>query len=367
MIYLNWLGVCDKMSSVATDYKCPSCHAKLEFNPKDQNWKCEYCDSVFQLEDLKVNEEKYQEKEAKEEENDIGTYNVYKCSNCGAELVTDLNTTATFCVYCKNTAIIKERLVGKFEPKEIIPFSKTTVDATEAFKKIGKKHPLMPKSFSSVQNISEIRGVYIPFWLFSSVSNGGITASCEIRHMSHRRGDYVYTRVDDYEVIREGNIVFEKVPNDGAVKFDDDIMNSIEPFDYKKLVEFSPSYLSGFLAEKYDVSSEEAQEKAVKRMKNSALNFLRQQIPARYNRCVISSNSIGFENINLEYVLLPVYMLNIKYKNKVYTFAMNGESGKMIGNMPIDIKKAIKLFLLVFGITFFICWGVFYIFIRSNV
>ena len=124
------------------NHKCPNCHANLTFNPKEQNWLCEYCDSEFKLEDLTKNEQKYNEKQVEEDYNS-SEFDVYKCPDCGAEIITDLNTVATFCIYCKNTSIIKERLVGKFELKHIIPFQNTKDDAVVAFKKLGKHHPLI--------------------------------------------------------------------------------------------------------------------------------------------------------------------------------------------------------------------------------
>ena len=110
------------MSSIKStiDHKCPACNAKLTFKPETQNWVCEYCDSKFTLEDLKKNEKKYKDKVVEEEAQDQGEYNMYKCPDCGAEIVTDLNTTATFCVYCKNTSIIKERLMRIDEITDMI-------------------------------------------------------------------------------------------------------------------------------------------------------------------------------------------------------------------------------------------------------
>lgn len=348
------------MDKTVIDSKCPSCDANLKFDPKSQKWICEYCGNKYELKDLEQNTKKYNKKEAKEEKKtqEKVKLNIYRCSNCGAEIVCDENTTATFCVYCKNTAVIKERLVGSFEPSLIIPFQKTNKDAIAAFKKIGRRHPLMPKEFSSEKNISEIRGIYIPFWLFSVVSSGGIEANCT-KVRTWRSGDYLYTNTTTYIATREGNITITRVPNDGSVKFDDAIMNSIEPFDYSKLVPFNYSYLSGFLAEKYDVDEKRAQENAKKRMSETIKKELLSTIHG-YSTVTIRKDYIDYGNMESEYVLLPVYMLNIKYKDKIYTFAYNGESGKMIGNMPIDKKRAVLFFLLAFIIVFIIVFALLY-------
>ena len=351
-------------NKTSVNHKCPNCHAKLTFNPKGQNWICEYCDSKFKLEELKNNEQNYNEKKV-EEEAVSSEFDVYRCPDCGAQIITDLNTVATFCIYCKNTSIIKERLVGKFELKRLIPFQNTKEDAIEAFKKLGKGHPLMPKEFADPKNISEIRGIYIPFWLFSSTVNGHLVSDCKRVH-SHRRGDYQYITTESYEVIREGEVHFNYVPNDGSKKFDDGIMNSIEPYDYKKLVDFSPSYLSGFYAEKYDLDGEKAQKIIDSRIKNTVQDLLTSQIRG-YTSSIVRTTDIHYNDYKMEYVFLPVWFLNIKYKDKFYTFAMNGENGKLMGNIPVDKKKAWLTFGCVFLVTFIICFLIFYLLIRSNV
>ena len=148
----------------AVDHKCPNCNAVLKYNPKGKNWKCEYCGSSFTLEELEHNEKKF--KETKVEEKEDTSLDEYQCSNCGAKIVADQNTAATFCVYCKNTAILKSRLTSKFAPDKIIPFAKTKEDAINAFKAIGKGKRFMPDEFAVEKNINEIKGIYIPFWLY---------------------------------------------------------------------------------------------------------------------------------------------------------------------------------------------------------
>lgn len=349
------------MNKTSIDHRCPNCRADLEFNPKGQNWICLFCRSVFSLEDLKSNKKRFQNKDVKQEN---GNLDVYKCSSCGAEIITDNNTVATFCIYCKNTSIIKERLVGDFELKKIIPFSKTKEDAVKAFKKLKRKHFLMPDEFDDERNISEIRGVYIPFWLFSTNAFGHITANC-IRTSSYRSGDYVYTTKKHYDVIREGDISFSYIPNDGSKKFDDAIMNSIEPYNYSKLVDFSHSYLAGFYAEKYDLDDKEAQKIIDFRIKNTVSEMLKDKIRG-YKVIGLKNTDIRYTDARMEYVFLPVWFLNIKYKDNFYTFAMNGDTGKLIGNIPVDKKKFWLLFTFVFVFTFVFGLIIFYFFIRSS-
>lgn len=346
------------------DHKCPSCNASIKYNPKDKNWVCEYCGGKFTLEQLKENEENFKKtnvnksKELKEErkkEEKAVEMDEYFCEDCGAKILADKNTSATFCVYCKNTAILKSRLTEKFAPSKIIPFTKTKDEAIEAFKKVGKGRFLMPKEFSNPKNIEEITGVYIPFWLYSCKMKGHVDGK-GTKVMTWVMGDYIYTKTDTYKVGRDGTFDFDKIPVDGSVRFNDAVMNSIEPFNYEELVDFSYSYLSGFLSEKYDVEKEEAKKITIDRAEHSCISELEKKArSAGYATFITENKEAEVKTEQIEYVLLPVWMLNIKYNEKMYTFAMNGQTGKMIGDIPYSKKKAfifwLVLFVVVFAIT----------------
>jgi len=340
------------------DYFCPSCRARLHFDPHGQNWKCDYCGGTFGLEQLSFQEEKLtkESQEIKMEKDEKGM-DIYSCPNCGAQIIADESETATFCVYCRSTAILRNKLVGEFNPSFVIPFRNTKEDAIEAFKKIGKGRPLMPKVFSDPKNINDMKGVYIPFWIYDLKVDGSINVDAK-RVTSYRSGDYMVTKTDIYDVVRAGNMTYNKIPTDGSTHFDDDIMDSIEPFDYNDLKEFSYSYLSGFLAEKYDVSSEDASVRAKERAKNSTIDVLKSDVKG-YTSTFVKSSNLNINMTKDDYILIPVWMLNIKYKDKLYKFAMNGQTGKMVGNIPVDKKKAWLYFLGTLGGSFVILFILF--------
>lgn len=333
------------MDSNALDQKCPTCTAPLHFNPKSQTWRCDYCGNDYTLDDIKKYSKEVKKELSKKSPNKVKV-DSYTCSNCGAKIVADPSTSATFCVYCKNTAILKDKLQDEFAPSLIIPFYKTKEDAVSAFKGLKKGRPFMPKSFSDEKNISEMRGIYIPFWLYDCMVDASIEADAKrIKSWSDSR--YNYVKTDIYKSYRAGNMEFEKIPVDGSTHFDDKIMNSIEPFDYKKMVEFNYSYLSGFLSEIYDVDGDKAYEIAIERAKKSAVDELKNDIKG-YSSVNVLKQQHKVDLQKKEYALLPVWLLNIKYKDKLYTFAMNGETGKMIGDIPIDKKKVVFMWSSIF-------------------
>ena len=176
------------MTKKVLDSKCPTCAAPIFFNPTLGKWKCNYCDNEFTLEEMQkynnASNQKYNEKAQTQVESDINkqdntVYVAYNCQNCGAEIITDEQTAATFCVYCGNTAILKNKLSGAFAPSKIIPFKKEKQLAIDSFKALSKGRPLMPKEFNDVKNIEKITGVYIPFWLFDINVSGSVNANAK--------------------------------------------------------------------------------------------------------------------------------------------------------------------------------------------
>ena len=339
--------------SKVLDNKCPGCGAPIHFKPKLGIFKCDYCEGEYTAEQLKDMEK------INKEEVDTTNYVNYNCPDCGAEIITDENTAATFCVYCGNTSIIKNRLSGEFAPSKIIPFKMEKQKAIEAFKRLRKGRPLTPKTFTSENNIEKIQGVYIPFWLYEVDVDGTIEATAT-RVKSWSSGDTHYTKTDYYNVVRTGTMSYHRVPVDGSTRFANDMMNTIEPFDYSKLIDYNHAYLSGFLAEKYDVNKKDAFKDAKTRTLNSTKEEMLNSMHG-YSSKTIRKNKLESKEKNVEYALLPVWMVNVKYNNEYYLFAMNGESGKFIGNIPIDKKKTILISIISFALSFLICVAISYI------
>ena len=340
-----------KKNSTAVDSKCPNCGGKLDFMPKIGKWKCNHCDSEFSLKELekKMNSAASDEKNKHEElDEDSGNLFQYNCPDCGAVIVADEQTTATFCIYCGNTAILKNKLAGKFHPSSVIPFKKTKEDAVNAFKSLAKGRMFIPNDFTDEKNIEKIRGVYIPFWLYDIDFNGVVDATGR-KVTTWKVGRTHFTKTDTYNMHRDGDMSFEKVPVDGSTRFENDLMNSIEPFNYEELVDYNHAYLSGFLAEKYDIEEDKCYEDAKKRITNTA----EKQIISTFTYPgSIRTKTYTDKETNFYYVLLPVYMLNIKYRDKMRTFAMNGQTGKFIGDIPVDLGKVFYKSLILFLILF---------------
>ncbi|MCI5587034.1 MAG: hypothetical protein MR384_04010 [Lachnospiraceae bacterium] len=347
-------------------YKCPYCGGTLVWGSKEQKMVCEYCDSKFTEEQLKElveddyrkaseieNAEEIEETEPEWdvrdenlEENQMGNMKVHICQSCGGEIIGDENSVATECVYCGSPTIITENISGINRPKYIIPFKLDKKDAKEKLKEFYKGKRLLPNEFSKKKHIESIKGIYVPFWLFDCEAYADITYKTT-RTSYWSDSKYNYTKTDHYMVKRGGSLAFEKIPVDGSSKMDDAYMDSIEPFDYNQLTDFSEKYLAGYYADKYDVDANASIPRANERVKRSTEEKFKETVHG-YDSVLTESTRVNVKNGKVEYTMFPVWMLNKKYKGKMYMFAMNGQTGKLVGELPIDKGKVFKY---LFGIT----------------
>ena len=340
-------------TSSVLEFKCPCCNAPLIYGGEMQQLKCEYCDNSFDLDTLRACQESEQPEISAEiqwdgkssqqwSKDDKAQLQIYLCDACGGQLISDDHTAATFCPYCGNPAILPSRLTGGLKPDGVIPFKTTKEDAKAAFMKLCGGKPLLPKFFTEEQQLEKITGIYVPFWLYDCNAdfNGSYKAT-RIHSWSDSR--YIYTKTDHFLLRRQAEAAYSGIPMDGSSKMEDAFMESIEPYWYEDLVDFEMAYLSGYLADKYDVESSSGEDRIRQRVETS-LNDHVQSSFWGYSTVIPTSRNIQINHGNAKYVLLPVWMLNTKYKDKTYTFAMNGQTGKMTGSFPICPKRSAAWF-----------------------
>lgn len=345
------------MADTTVSYKCPNCGAPLSFIPGKKTVTCEYCSTEFEvsaIEEMFAGKQEMAVKTAEAQqakwdiagagENwtpaEISNLKALTCSSCGAELVCDENTIATECVYCGNPTMIPKRFDGKLKPDYVIPFKKNKADAVNALKNFYSGHKLLPDNFTANNRVEAIQPMYVPFWLFDS----SITAQAEYKAAIIRRydaGNMLVTETKVYNCQRAAKMSFEKIPADGSKKMDDTYMESIEPFNYAELVPFSTAYLTGFLADKYDVAAETCAPRADKRVENSALAVLQSSVQ-NFHKVEMMDAAVVKDVGRVIYALVPVWILTTRYQDKPYTFMMNGQTGKVVGSLPVDTGKAFK-------------------------
>ncbi len=347
------------MAETVLNYKCPACTGPLRFDSATGKLSCEYCGSSYEVakiealyaeKEQKVSEA-FRKKEAdaarrdEKETEETWSYDgagsdwgrdgkgmkAYNCPSCGAELICDAATAATSCPYCGNPAIVPGQFDGTLKPDYILPFKLKKEDAVRNLKKHYRDKPLLPKSFSEENHIQEIKGVYVPFWLFSGKVDVDMDLEASREKSYESLSDQV-TETSHYLLHRKGTVPFERIPADASSKMPDGHMDSIEPFEYKDLKPFSVAYLPGYLAEKYDVSVEKCAERADQRARNTARAAVIRT--AGFDDAVPVREEMQLRRGQVRYALLPVWMLSTQWGGKNYLFAMNGQTGKMVGDLP---------------------------------
>ncbi len=328
------------MSTTVT-YQCPNCSAGLLFDAEKQKFSCEFCLSEFDETEL-ANTDSAQraEEAAKNAEEFCSHMNEYFCSSCGAEIVADENTAADFCYYCHNPVVLVGKLSGQMQPNKIIPFKYDKATAKEKFLGVVKKKWFLPKSFFADDQLEKISGVYYPFWVTDADTTSAINARAT-RVRSWTRGNYRYTETSRFAVNRSGFIHFEDIVTSALSDADKAMLEGILPYPSDSLMPFSMPYLSGFTAKKRDIEREALTGEVRGRMENYAETLLRSTILG-YNTVTVTSKHVNVLKSHWEYSLMPIWILTYKdKKNRVYTYAMNGFTGKIYGEYPFDLKKVL--------------------------
>lgn len=326
------------------EYKCPCCGGKIEFDSTLQKLKCPFCDTEYDVSTLRdyddalkqeaPPEEMHWQKRVGAQWSEADEAQVFVCKSCGGELVTDANTAATSCPFCGNPVILAGRLSGDLMPDYVIPFQLDKKAAIAAMKKHFMKKKLLPKRFKEDSHLEEVKGIYVPFWLFDADANA------DIRYRATRKrvwsdSNYTYTETRHFSLLRAGSIGFNHVPVDCSTKMPDDLMESIEPFDHSRAVDFQTAYLAGYFADRYDVTAEQSESRANARIRTSTEQAFAATAQG-YSTVVPERTSIRLSDSRASYALYPVWLLQTTWNGASYLFAMNGQTGKFVGNLPMD-------------------------------
>ena len=342
-------------------FTCPGCGAKLEFNAAGQNLKCPYCDTEIAIDAVSPEETEgtsalWEPMSAGEwKESEIKGMRVYACSACGGEIIADETAGAAKCPYCGNQVVMKEQFSGDLKPDFIIPFKHDKNAAREVYRKFLTGKKFLPPYFKSSAHIDEIKGIYVPFWLYDADVELEAVYTGE-KDRVYTEGDYECTEIKEFRIDRQGTMRYVHVPVDGSTKIDHVLMESIEPYDKKELTEFKTAYLAGYLADRYDIPQEKCIERATDRMKKSTEEAFRSSCGG-YDRVNVEHSSFSVRKSRYWYALYPVWLLNTTWKGKKYTFAMNGQTGQMVGDLPADqgaFYKYVGLRAVIIGLILYI-------------
>lgn len=345
------------------EYKCPSCGGALEFDAVSQKLKCPYCESVFELTEFSDAAQDTEEA-LKDEQQDncewradeLENMYVYVCQSCGGEIIGDATLGSTRCPYCGNTVVMKEQFSGDLKPDLIIPFSKTKKEAIQNLENHVKYSIFSPEEYKSRDSLEEIKGIYVPFWLYDTDAEFEMNFSTRVKGLSWREGDYICQEYQDFRIHKAGTVDFRNVPVDASSKMADELMDALEPFDMKAAVPFDSVYMAGYAANRYDVDQYENAPRLDERIKDVVNHDIRADL-TKYSSIQYVGGHVHVGKKKARYVLLPVWILSSTWNGEIYTYAMNGQTGKVTGRIPVDsvsVRKYWFKYSVIFSIIVFI-------------
>ena len=343
-------------------YKCPNCGGDLTFDPASGKYKCEYCLSSFTQEEAEKANPGAAEamngedntagaQEATDAQGGSGTAEtkeetagseavVYTCPSCGAEIVTDATTAATFCFYCHNPVVLTGRLSGEYMPDAVLPFKISRDQVTEKFLSFVKKKRFIPRDFFDKNQVKKMTGVYFPYWIYGGDFEADYTARGR-KVRVWRTGDVEYKETSIYNVRRQGEIRVDGLSRNALNKADRDLIECVQPYRLEEMQPFSMGYLSGFQAEKRDIEQKEIAPELKKELEQMARGAMQNEA-SEYASLEQEKMHLSPKQENWRYVLFPVWTLTYPGKDgKVYYYAMNGQTGAINGDFPFERKKVL--------------------------
>lgn len=333
-------------------YECPNCAANLKYHIRKQMLYCESCETTVDPYDF--------QKESDAEESREYEVTIFTCPQCGGEIISDDTTAATFCSYCGSSTILDSRISKEKRPAYIIPFSKTEANCRTAYKKMLKQAVFAPDALKDEEHIKKFRGIYMPYWVYSFEKKGPVTFKGS---RSRRRGDYRY--VKHYDVTCDIDAEYKGIAFDASSTFSDSLSKAIGPFDIKKGKTFTPSFLSGFYADTNDVRNylyKSDAEEIVTEVQCKKIEKNRRF--AKYNvgepgHMYSLKRALCPDVTSIDLALFPVWFLAYRKDDRVAYAVVNGQTGKVAADLPVDYRKYIMASLLL-AVPIFILLNLFF-------
>ena len=316
-------------------FKCKNCGGNTVFSPEKKKMYCPHCESV-------------------DSEEKIGDSSLVQCVNCGAPLQITEYTSACRCEHCGMYLIFNERVEGAFEPKLMLPFCIGKDMAVAAMEHEFSRRLFAPADFLSTKSLEKMEGIYVPFWLYDYGAFYDFAGE-GTRVRTWRSGDTEYTETSYFEIIRQMDVDFDRIPVDASIAMDDRVMDLMEPYDYKALADFEPQYMSGFFGEVYNQEAEQLDTRAQAKARQASEELLQGSLMG-YTTVRPYRKNLNLHREGFCYALMPVWQYVYRYKDQSYLYHVNGQTAKVIGVTPVSRGKVLAYSASVFAAVTALCY-----------
>jgi DNA-directed RNA polymerase subunit RPC12/RpoP len=337
-------------------FPCPSCGAEMDFNAEQGVLACAYCGHTSAV---PVTEEEIQEYDleaalrdmlAAPHETGYGeNKRSIKCASCGAVNTVDANVVSTECAFCgSNQVVPQEQVAQVIKPESLLPFGVDHDKAVALFRGWLGRGFFRPTPVKQIakQADAKLQGIYLPFWTLDAFTSSWWRAEA---------GYYYYETESYWATDSEGKRVrqtrqVQKIrwqPASGSLqlRFDDvlvpatgsverSMVERIYPFDTGALVPYKVGFLSGWGAEAYTIDLRQAWETGREIIQDRVRQACAREVPGDTHRNLHVNTA--FSNMTYKHVLFPVWIASYRYKEKIYHFLVNGQTGEVQGHAPIS-------------------------------
>ena len=341
-----------------TNKKCPNCGATVTFDPATGMMHCEYCGYSRELPkpekgaeicemdfESALHTESFEWGQQKKE---------VQCKQCGAVTIYDVLETAAVCPFCGSTSVMPAANENTLAPNAVCPFSVTKEVAWLNFARWLKRKWFAPAKAKKHAMPKAFQGVYLPYWTYDAQTTSSFTARAGYDRTVKDKDGKSHTETD----WRSVNGVYQKFFDDITVmaskRQGESGVTDCEPFDFSKLVPYSPQVVAGFIAERYSVGLKEGWGSAQQKIQSDLRSSIADYVKRRWNadRTDRVKFSTIYDNITYKYLLVPVWLSSFTYKDKIYQFAVNGQTGKVGGSAPVSAWRVILAILIGAGIIY---------------
>ena len=319
--------------------KCPSCGENMFFNTSNQLWECNYC----------KRNDSYNEIQGIVPETSIKNFVTYKCCGCGVEIIGGNDAIYMKCSFCGCDDIKKEPLLNDAAPNYVLPFKINKDEAASCFSKLLSGKFLASRKFKKICDVNEIFGIYVPFWVYDLEVNGEVEFEASDLNF-WKDNNFKYAKTSRYSIRKSGHLDFNKVLVDASVNLSSEVMDYLEPYDFSDIVLYDSSYLTGYFIDRYDIDAKSGVDMVSSELKNISIDMIQRTV--EHQNVAVVRDGLMVSSKYTNYVLLPVWMVNVNYKGKKHMFLLNGQTGKVFGNVVIGVFETIMCFLIIFSVVF---------------
>ncbi len=346
-----------------TDKKCPQCGGVMDFDPASGNLKCPFCDYEETIQREEAAPEKAQEMDFYAAEHTancdwgVATKTVI-CEACGAESIYDALQTSAVCPFCGSNQVMDANDVDTIAPGGVVPFSISDKEASEQFKQWIRHKWFCPKLAKGSAKPDKFKGIYLPYWTFDAETRTAYQGEYGIDHVRRDRNGRTQTTTSwhrtsgTYQEFIDDELVL------ASEKHDRSMLRKLEPFDTGNNKTYNPKYIAGFVAERYSIGLKDAWNFAASSIRSKLENHISQKIQAEHHADHARNiyMNTDFSDITYKYLLLPVWISHFKYKDKVYQFMVNGQTGQVAGKTPLSALRIVLTVLVILAIVALIFW-----------